>query len=132
MDLNFQYAHHQSDESDTTHNISKEDALNAFEQFDWDGEVEKANQLNNCSPTLSILVNGSSEMIWVSGVGSHKCSAFTSECCFPGEVKRLFGLYKSQGTISLYSDCLNKAKAREAIELFLEKDYKGLEKLYRE
>jgi hypothetical protein len=58
MDLNFQYAHHAHDESETKSNVSPNEAVIAFDQFDWEGEVEKSNELQKCSPTLSVLING--------------------------------------------------------------------------
>jgi hypothetical protein len=64
MDLNFQYAHHAHDESETKSNVSPNEAVIAFDQFDWEGEVEKSNELQKCSPTLSVLINGTEEMVW--------------------------------------------------------------------
>ncbi|MBB6520754.1 hypothetical protein [Pseudoteredinibacter isoporae] len=132
MDLNFQYAHHALNESETQSNISKDEAMIAFDQFDWEGEVGKANELQKCSPTLSILINGQDEMLWVSGFGEGGGLQFVSECYFPGDVSRWFGLYKSKGTVILQTQTFNKSQAREALELIIDRNYDGLKKLFNQ
>jgi hypothetical protein len=130
MDLNFQYAHHAHDESETKSNVSPDEAVIAFDQFDWEGEIEKSNELQKCSPTLSVLINGTEEMVWVSGFGKRGNIEFVSECYFPGEVRKWFGLSKEQGTVNLSAQSFSQAKARQAIELLALKNYEGLRELY--
>jgi len=130
MNLNFQYAHHSRDESETRNGISLSDALNAFDEFDWNEEIEKSNKLKKCSPTLSVIINGNHEMVWVSGYGNPDNPEFVSECYFPGEVKKWFGLTKGQGTVNLSTQTFTTAQARKAIELLIAKNYRGLRELY--
>lgn len=130
MELNFQYAHHSHNESETKRGISSSGALTAFDEFDWRGEVEKSNELQKCSPTLSVIVNGNHEMVWVSGYGNPENPEYVSECYFPGEVKKWFGLSKGQGTVNLSTQTFTKAQARKAIELFVTRKYSGLRDLY--
>lgn len=130
MDLNFQYAHHSHDESETKPNVTMSQILNAFDQFDWEGEIMRANELQKCSPTLTVLINGQSEMIWVSGLGETGSIEFVSECYFPGEVSKWFGLSKCQGIVNLHTQSFSKLQAREAIELMVAKHYDELRALY--
>ncbi|VUD67649.1 hypothetical protein TDB9533_03909 [Thalassocella blandensis] len=130
MDLNYQFAHHSHSESETKSSVSSEEVIAAFDNFNWPNEVEKANKLHKCSPTLSILANGPEEMVWVSGYGDANNIEFVSECYFPGQVSKLFGLYKGPGTVNLSTQSFSLAQARKAIELFLYKNYDGLRELY--
>ena len=130
MDLDFKYAHHSHDESETKSNVDARTVIDAFDQFDWEGEIKKANEIQKCSPTLSVLVNGQSEMVWMSGCGEGASIEFVSECYYPGEVSKWFGLSKSQGTVNLHAQAFNKAQARKSIELILAKNYDGLRELY--
>jgi len=130
MDLYFQYAHNSHNESETKSNVSTSEALDAFDQFDWEREVKKANEIQKCSPTLTILINGQSEMMWVSGFSEKGSIGFVSECYFPGEVSKWFGLSKSLGIVNLHTRSLSQAQAREAIQLMVAKNYDGLRTLY--
>ena len=130
MNLNFQYAHHSRDESETRSGISLSDALTEFDEFDWSEEIEKSNKLKKCSPTLSVIINGNHEMVWVSGYGNPDNPEFVSECYFPGEVKKWFGLTKGQGTVNLSTQTFTKDQARKAIELLIAKNYRALRELY--
>lgn len=130
VDLNFQYAHHSHNESETKRSVTPDEALEAFDQFDWEGEVEKANKLQKCSPTLSVLVNGTDEMVWVSACGDQCNLEFVSECYFPGEVSKWFGLSRSQGIVNLNTQTFNKSQARKAVELLSLQNYQGLRELY--
>ena len=130
MDLNFQFAHHSHDESEINPKVGPDEAIAAFDKFDWPSEVEKANEMQKCSPTLSVLVNGLEEMVWVSGCGDVNNIEFVSECCFPGEVSKWFGLSKAQGTVNLSAQSFSKSQARKAVELFVNKNYESLRELY--
>ncbi len=130
MDLNFQYAHHSHDESETKSNVGLSEAIEAFDKFDWDGEVSKANELQKCSPTLSVIINGQTEMVWVSACGEENSIEFVSECYFPGEVSKWFGLSKSQGVVNLHAGSFSRVQAKKAVELMVAKNYEGLRTLY--
>ncbi len=130
VELNFQYAHHSHEEFESKEAINLEAALEAFDQFDWESEVEKAKKLQKCSPTLSVLVNGTNEMVWVSGCGHQNGIEFVSECYFPGEVSKWFGISKSQGIVNLSAQGFTKSQARKSIELLTLKNYQGLRELY--
>lgn len=131
MDLNFQYAHNTHDESETVKDVSTQDALDAFDSFDWIGEANKAIKLQKCAPTLAIIKNGREHMIWVSSCEEDGEVTFVSECLFPGEVSRWFGLSKKQGVVSLHENYFSYDQTRKAITLFLDEDYEGLRALYR-
>ena len=130
MDINFQFSHHSHDESETKSDVTSEEAITAFDEFDWPSEVKKANTVQKCSPTLSVLVNGQEEMVWVSGCGDENNIEFVSECYFPGEVSKWFGFSKVQGTVNLSAQTFNGSQARKAIEFLLNKNYEGLRELY--
>ena len=131
MDLNFQYAHNSHDESETKKNVTAAEAVNAFDDFDWLGEAEKANELEKCSPTLAVVIDGSNELAWVSAFGNKHGVQFVSECRFPGEVNKWFGLSKGQGVVSLDAGSLSQSNARKVIELFAAKKYDPLREIYK-
>ena len=130
MDLNFQYAHNSHDESEIRKNITADEAVKAFDEFDWLGEAEKANELQKCSPTLSVVIDGSNELAWVSVFGDKHGVQFVSESRFPGEVKKWFGLSKGQGIVSLDAGSLSQSSARKVLELFAAKQYEPLREIY--
>jgi hypothetical protein len=131
MDLNFQYAHNSHDESETKKNITANEAAKAFDEFDWLGEAEKANELQKCSPTLSVVIDGSNELAWVSAFSDRNGVQFVSESRFPGEVKKWLGLSKGQGVVSLNAGSLCQSSARKVIELFAAKQYESLREIYK-
>ncbi len=131
MDLNFQYAYNSHDEFETKMNISPEEAVKAFDDFDWLGEAEKANELQRCSPTLSIVIDVSNELAWVSAFGDKSGVQFVSESRFPGEVKKWFGLSKAQRMVSLNASSLSQSNARKVIEFFATKQYESLREIYK-
>lgn len=130
MDLNYQYAHNSHDESETKNGVSTAEALNAFEVFDWAGETEKANTLQKCSPTLSVITAPDIEFIWVSAYTESNSIQFVSECNFPGEVSSWFGLSKKQGIVNLHTQSFSAKQAKAAVEFFVARDYNSLRKLY--
>ena len=131
MELNFQYAHHSHDESESKPITKPEDALVAFDEFNWGGEVEKANELQKCSPTITLLFNSKEHMIWVSGCGDKNNLNFVSECSFPGEVSGFLGFGKKQGIINLGTGAFSLKQAREAISLFISNSHEELRALYK-
>ena len=104
--------------------------LSAFDGFDWSGQVEQANQLQKCSPTLSLIFERNKHMIWVSGFGADSPIGFVSECCFPGEVPKFWGFGSKPGTVSLYAQNFSFEQARKALEHFVKKEYEALRSLY--
>ena len=130
MELNYQYAHHSFDESETKSVSSIEDVLSAFDHFDWDNQVQKANELQKVSPTLTLIIDGNREMVWVSAYGEKSDLKFVSECYFPGLVSKWFGLSKKEGTVNLCSQEFSLENARTVFDLMLNKDYEGLRKIY--
>jgi hypothetical protein len=130
MKLNFQYAHHSHSESEDRNIKTSSDALSAFDEFDWSGEVKKASELEKCSPTLSVIIKSDEEYVWVSGYSDNDNPIFVSECFFPGEVSAWFGFSKKQGTVNLSADAFSLKQARKAIEYFISKDHSSLRELY--
>jgi hypothetical protein len=129
--LNFQYAHHSHKESEDRSISSASQGLTAFDAFDWGHEVEKANELQKCSPTLSLLIAVKDHMIWVSAYGDKNDPKFVSECHFPGEISGFLGFGKKQGIVNLHTDSFSKAQAREAISLFITNSEKELRSFYK-
>lgn len=130
MKLNFQYAHNTHDESEDVPISNPLDVLIAFDDFDWDLQVEKANRIQKCAPTISLILKADKELIWVSAGGDKQSMFFVSECYFPGEVSAWFGLSKKQGTVRLFTQSFSKETARRALELFINKDNSALRELY--
>ena len=131
MKLNFQYAHHSHSESEDKKIESASEALKAFDEFDWASEVEKANELQKCSPTLTLSLNGQENMIWVSACGSKNDLSFISECYFPGEVSGFLGFGRKQGIVNLSTGNFSKSQAREAINLLISNSDKELRQIYK-
>ncbi|GAA0860193.1 hypothetical protein [Aliiglaciecola litoralis] len=130
MRLNFQYSNHSHDESEVKSIKDPSQALVYFDQFDWAREAEMANEIQKCSPTLSLIIKEGEEYIWVSAYGDENKLSFVSECHFPGEVSSWFGLSKKLGLVELQAQSFNKQNARTALECFIEKKYDVLKGLY--
>ncbi|MBT1063508.1 hypothetical protein KJY73_07975 [Bowmanella sp. Y26] len=130
MKLNFQYAHNTHDESKDMPIINPMDALAAFDDFDWELQVEEANRVQKCAPTISLILEVDKEFIWVSAGGDRQSMFLYSEYHFPGEVGAWFGLSKKQGTVSLFNQSFSKENASKALELFIKKDNSALRELY--
>ena len=131
MQLNYQYAHHSHEESETHKIENAQDALIAFDNFDWAAEVEKANELQKASPTITLILGSNEHMIWVSGYGSRDDYSFVSNCNFPGEVSGFLGFGKKMGTVDLDANNFSKEQARAAIELFINGSGNELRSLYK-
>lgn len=119
MELNFQFSHHSHNDSDTQQISDAKEALQAFDDFDWGSEIQKANQLKKVSPTLTLSLGSNDHMIWVSAFGQEDSYNFVSNCVFPGEVSGFLGFGKKQGVVSLEAGTFTKEQARRAIELFI-------------
>ncbi len=124
-----QRAHHDRTESDR-YSGSGADILRAFDDFDWNDEVTKANETQKCSPTVSV-EGPDGKLVWVSGYGEPGAVEFVSEYRFHGTRSILFGLMKSEGNVSLDTQSFSQDQARKALELFVNADYSALESLYR-
>ena len=130
MELNFQYAHHEQKESVSQAITSIDRALVAFDEYDWKGETVKAIELQKCSPTLSLLIDSTDHMIWVSSIGGPDHLLFMSECVFPGQVSRFFGFGKKEGIVALHTDYFTLQQARDAFSLFVRHEHDKLRELY--
>ncbi|MGH2346481.1 MAG: hypothetical protein ACRDG4_14735 [Chloroflexota bacterium] len=125
-----QYSHHTTDQKERLGDMDLAMALEAFDKFDWIGEAERADQLKKASPTLAFEDKAKGKLLWVSAYAPRGSLLFVSECSFPGKVPKLFGLWKSQGTVELSTGDLTIAQARKAIELFYAGASRELRKLY--
>jgi hypothetical protein len=121
----------QPGECETWENISPEKAISAFDAFDWINEVKIYSERKwDGPPSLSVWVSGEQEMISVSAYRDRSGMQFLSSCHFPGQVEKLFGLIKYQGTVKLDRMHWDKLQARRSIELLVGRDYEGLRALY--
>jgi hypothetical protein len=130
LDLYLQFAHHRHDEFETLRGVTLDVVLRAFDEFDWTGETKRAETLQRVSPTLSVESDAKDRLIWVSSVTGQTGLEFISECSFPGEVRKFFGLSKSFGTVRLSTQTFDGAQAREALRLFGTDSYRELRELY--
>lgn len=118
MNFNYQYSHYSHDESDTVRNVTGEEVMQAFDDFDWYGESEKANELQKCSPTLSVIIDLNSHLIWVSSYGDKNNIQFVSECKIPGRD-------------DLDTQAFSIDDARKAFEYFINEEFDQLKRLYQ-
>lgn len=130
MILNHQYARHSSSESEDLGAVTPREAVQSFDEFDWSGETERAEELKGTAPTLSLVTDRDRDRIWVSSYRAPQGLQFVSECLFPDKVKSLFGLRTKDGVVSLHTDHFSKEEARKAIELYAAKDYESLRVIY--
>ena len=77
LKLSLQYAHYDSYEADDQI-IYSDQAIAAFDTFDWLNEAERSNQIQKVSPTLS-LESQDGKLIWLSAVGGLENVYFVSE-----------------------------------------------------
>ncbi len=125
-----QYSHHTDNQKERLGEMDLAKALETYDGFDWIGEVERADKLQKSAPTLAFEDKAKGKLLWLSAYAPRGSLLFVSECNFPGEVTKLFGLLKRQGTVKLSSGDLTTGQAREAIELFYTDADKALRKLY--
>jgi hypothetical protein len=131
LNLFLQFAHHTHDEFETLRGVTPNQVLRAFDEFDWTGETRRADTLQRVSPTLSVESDTKDRLIWVSSVAGVAGLEFISECSFPGEVRKFFGLSKGFGTVRLSTQTFNAIQAREALRLFVTESYSPLRELYQ-
>lgn len=130
MEINIQYAHHRHEESESKYDVSPANVLDVFDKFDWPEQVQKASELQQVSPTMAVINKAGENMVWVSAMGDSKKQTFIAESFYPGEVSKLFGLIKKQGTVQLASQQLSKEQAREIIKCFASGEYEALKSIY--
>jgi len=110
--LHIQYARHQAHEFIEKMSSGK-DVIQAFDDYDWSGEVLLTKTFKRISPTISVETND--KLIWVSAT-EHE---FMSEYTYAGQVDHFFGLWKKKGRIIADRQDLSKADARKALEFFV-------------
>jgi hypothetical protein len=130
MELNFQYAHHEADESESRIIKLEAEVLKAFDEFEWSREIVEAEKLKKCSPTLSLVLNRSDHLIWVSGFGEPQEPKFISNCRFPGQIPGFLGFGKRDGVVDLHADSLSLELARLALDHFAQNRHDQLRALY--
>lgn len=127
-----QHAYHTTDQSEPLGAMDLSAALDAFDKFDWMGEAEQADQLKRRAPTLAFEDDATGRLLWVSGYVPGGKLYFVSECRFPGEVRKFFGLRRTKGFVDLSTGGFLPEQARKAIELFYADAREELEELFRE
>ena len=128
LKLSLQYAHYDSYEADDQI-IYSDQAIAAFDTFDWLNEAERSNQIQKVSLTLS-LESQDGKLIWLSAVGGLENVYFVSEYSYIGTRKRLFGLVKYTGVLTVDTQNFNLEYARQAILLFASGSHEALLRLY--
>ena len=128
--LSLQLAHHKHDEFDGSSALAA-DVMRSFDNFDWKGELERGEQFQRVSPTISV-EDSDGRLIWVSAAGIGYGFEFISEYTYHGIVKRFFGLWKSEGNVTVETQTFTTTQARLALEHFVEGRHDDLLKLYRE
>ncbi len=127
MDLNFQYAHHSHQQFDTVTDVSHSEAITAFDNFAWLVEAEKAQTLQKCLPTLSIIAEPEHKLLWISCYIEGNALHFNAETKFPASIPSYFGLSQTQGICDLCNPTFSQAQARKAVELFVSESLDELE-----
>ena len=119
MDLNLQYAHHSQQQFDTVTDVSHSQAIKAFDDFCWLVEAEKAQILQKCLPTLSIIAEPEHKLLWISSYMDGDTLHFTAETKFPASISSYFGLCQTQGICDLSNPAFSQGQARKALQLFV-------------
>ncbi|MCB1647269.1 MAG: hypothetical protein KDI36_17535 [Pseudomonadales bacterium] len=124
-----QYAQHSHEESVNLKRLtSLKEALDLFDDFDWEGQAVEAQKLQKVSPTLSIQAENGDDLVWVSvGMNPGGSLFFVTECTVQKGMKSiLFGLIKRPNYVGSYNDGASKEMARKVIEEFFDlRDSKG-------
>ena len=104
--------------------------LSAFDAFDWTGEVAKANDIQERSPTFGVEDAESGREFWVSAYGDPSEFQLVSHYAFPVRKKAWFGLVERDAFSG--PNCrqdLSLSEARQALSLFLDSNHEGLVRL---
>ena len=126
-----QYAHHSHNECEFIKEAQGDDCLHCFDNIDWAEQALKACEERKVTPTLAFESDENDDLIWFSVVGDDKTIKFVSECSLEGQIPKVFGLIKQHGKVSLDSPELSSDDVREALRLFMKKDVRGLNEIYR-
>ncbi|MBM4384379.1 MAG: hypothetical protein FJ091_13565 [Deltaproteobacteria bacterium] len=126
---NLQFAEFDPRQVDDRGVASAREILEAFDAFDWAGQIVAANRLQKVSPTFSVLDIEEDRLFWVSGCGEPDDMFFVNDYSYRGEVRRLFGLLSSRGRISAPTRELSLAEARRAVEIFATGGHESLLRL---
>ncbi len=122
--LSIQYAIFDHDTVDDRGLVDREDVLSVLSSFDWAGEIASANQLQKCSPTISVSTESGVESIWISGYGDPESPKFVSDCgASPVEKPILFGLFRRKIPRAANSAQLSLEQANSAVRALLNGRY---------
>jgi hypothetical protein len=93
--------------------------LDVFDFFEWPTQVDEANRLQQCSPTLSVKNIDADSELGLAAVGDSKDFAFLTFYFYRGIRKSFFGLMKRPAVLSTPEVELPLAAARQLLESFL-------------
>lgn len=127
-----QHAYDDTGRSEPLGAMDLSSALATFDKLDWMGEAEQADRLKRYAPTLAFEDDATGKLLWLSGYVPGGKLFFVSECRFPGEVRKLFGLRRTKGIVELSTGGFLPEQARKAIELFYAGAHEELKELFRE
>jgi hypothetical protein len=104
-----QYAESDFDEVDEKGIAAPADILTAFDAFDWPGQVRAASRLQKCAPTFSVHEAEGKRFFWVSAYGGETELKFVNDYSEANSTREL-----------------NIKEARQAVQLFVEGNHRGL------
>jgi len=100
--------------------------LEVFDDFEWQTQVDEANRLQECSPTLSVKNVDADSEFGLSAVGDSSNFTFITFYFYRGILKSFFGLIKRPAVISVPEVELSFAQARCLLESFLSGDHDSI------
>ncbi|WP_317929922.1 hypothetical protein [Halioxenophilus sp. WMMB6] len=124
------YASTPQDEFEVIDDVDAKNAIEIFDTFNWLHEIEIHQNRREKFPSISVYVAGEREMITMYARREEDNIYFFSQCRFPGEVERFFGLYRAWGTVTLTCMAFSYEQARNALVLMMAKNYDGLRELF--
>jgi hypothetical protein len=92
--------------------------IKSFEEFPWNDQVEKANEIQKVSPTLTVNNNEKNEGLWVSAMGDSRAQVFLIGYIYPKQVKGFFGF--------------GKPRSRKWMEIYLTDDRNVVKECFRD
>ena len=99
----------------------------AFNAFDWAGEVARANEHEEYSPTFTVEDADTGRQLWVSGYNEPSDIVFVSSYAYRVRKKVWFGLFERNGFEGPESrQDLSLKEAAYAIELFVNERHEEL------
>jgi len=93
--------------------------LDVFDRFEWPTQVDEANRLQQCSPTLSVKNIDARSELGLVAIGDSKDFAFLTFYFYRGIRNSFFGLRKRPAVLSAPEVELSLAAARDLLESFL-------------